>query len=114
MDLVRKFAGGANNDSPISFSCNDSNWDIKFVDQSNENFDSWGGEVEFFEVGNEGESYSFEDFSSDMKYVTLEDAKVWKMRYTFYESDIGFIYNGESYGMNNEYGESGEITIDLS
>ena len=48
-----------------------------------------------------------------MKYVTLEDSKVWKMRYTFYESDIGFVYNGKSYGLDNEYGDSGEITIDL-
>ena len=114
LDLVRKFAGGANNDSPISFSCNDSNWDIKFVDQSNENFGSWGGEVEFFVEGNEEDSYSFEDFSSDMKYVTLQDSKVWIMKYTFYEGDIGFIYDGKSYGMNNDYGDSGEIRIDLS
>ena len=114
LDLVRKYAASASSDMPISFSCNDSNWHIKFVDQSNENFGGWGGEVEFFEVGNEEDTYSFEDFSSEMKYVTLEDSKVWKMRYTFYEEDIGFIYDGKSYGMNNDYGDSGEITIDLS
>ena len=114
LDLVRKYAGSTGNDMPISFSCDDSNWDIKFVDQSNEYFSSWGGEVEFFEVGNEQDIYSFEDFSSEMKYVNLEDSKVWKMRYTFYEEDIGFVYNGKSYGMNNDYGDSGEITIDLS
>ena len=114
LELVRKFAGSTDNDMPISFSCNDSNWDIKFVDQSNENFGSWSGEVEFFVEGNEEDSYSFGDFSSDMKYVTLEDSKVWIMKYTFYEEDIGFIYDGETYGMNNNYGESGEIRIDLT
>lgn len=114
LDLVRKYAGGANDDSPISFSCNGSNWDIKFVDQSNENFGAWGGEVEFFVEGNEEDSYSFEDFSSDMKYVTLQDSKVWIMKYTFYEGDIGFIYDGRTYGMNNDYGDSGEIRIDLT
>jgi hypothetical protein len=114
LDLVRKFASSANDDSPISFSCRGFKWDIKFVDQSNENFGSWGGEVEFFEEGNEENSYSFEDFSSDKKYVTLQDSKVWIMKYTFYEEDIGFIYAGKSYGMNNDYGDSGEIRIDLT
>jgi hypothetical protein len=36
------------------------------------------------------------------------------MRYTYYESDIGFIADGEEYGGNNQMGDSGTITIDLS
>ncbi len=113
LDLVRKFADDTDNEEPISFNRCPNNWHIKFVDQSNDDFGSWEGEVVFYEADNDEETYSFEDFSSEMKYVTLEDSKVWKMRYTFYESDIGFVYNGKSYGLDNEYGDSGEITIDL-
>jgi len=115
LDLVRNYADQTENSGPISFGCSSSGgWHIEFVDQSNDNFNSWGGEVVFYEADNDEETYSFEYFSSDMKYVTLEDSKVWKMRYTYYESDIGFIYNGITYGMNNAYGYTGEITIDLS
>ena len=36
------------------------------------------------------------------------------VHYAFYESDIGFIVDGKEYGGNNENGDSGSITIDLT
>ena len=46
-----------------------------------------------------------------MKYVSLDTSLDWVMKYTFYEEDIGFIYNGIVYGTNNDYADSGEIKI---
>tara|TARA_B110000444_G_scaffold41423_1_gene37391 strand:+ start:14884 stop:15582 length:699 start_codon:yes stop_codon:yes gene_type:complete len=112
LDLSRNYADENDNEYPIAGSECSSGWHIKFVDQSNENFGSWEGSVEF--TDSNGETYSMQDFSSEMKYITLEESQIWTMKYTFYEDDIGFIYNGKSYGLNNEYGDSGEITIDLT
>ena len=46
-----------------------------------------------------------------MKYVSLDTTLNWVMKYTFYEEDIGFIYEDRVYGTNNAYAESGEIQI---
>ena len=76
---------------------------------SADEFSSWGGVVEF--TNSDGDTYSYEGFSSDMKYVSLDMSLDWVMKYTFYEEDIGFIYEDRVYGTNNEYEESGEIQI---
>ena len=67
------------------------------------------GVVEFRSSG--GVVFSLESFDSEFKYVTLDKSQSWTMDYTFYESDIGFMYNGRFYGLNNDYGDSGSIDI---
>ena len=101
------------NELGISFSNNCSpgfgDWDIEFIDKSNDNFNSWDGVVEF--RSSDGVEFSLESFDSEFKYVTLDKSQKWTMYYTFYESDIGFRYDGRTYGMNNDYGDSGSIDI---
>ena len=110
LDLERTYPGNSEGNSPISFSsCADSEYQIEFIDMSAKEFSSWGGYVEF--TNSEGDTYSYEEFSSKYKYVSLDKSHDWVMKYTFYEEDIGFIYDGTVYGTNNEYAESGEIQI---
>ena len=85
---------------------------VEFFDLSAFGFCCWDGDVEFTTDAREGVTLS--SFSSDRKYVTLEEGHVWTMTYTFYENDIGFIADGQTYGGNNQEGDSGTITIDLS
>lgn len=92
--------------------CEPNEYHIEFFDMSASDFCCWDGEVEF--TTDSGEKTTVADFSSGQKYVTLAQGHVWTMDYTFYEDDIGFIVNGVSYGGNNEEGDSGSITIDLS
>lgn len=97
----------------VTFSdCGSEENHVEFFDLSAFDFCCWDGDVEFKADGLEGVSIS--SFSSEKKYVTLEEGHVWTMRYTYYESDIGFIADGEEYGGNNQMGDSGTITIDLS
>jgi hypothetical protein len=63
-------------------------------------FDNGVGDVEVIEY-----------FSSEIKYVTLDNSYSWTINYTFYEHDIGFIFDGITYGLNNQYGDSGTIRI---
>ena len=101
------------NELGISFSNNCSpgfgEWDIEFIDRSNDNFNSWDGVVEF--RSSDGVQFSLESFDSEFKYVTLDKSQKWTMHYTFYESDIGFRYDGRTYGLDNDYGDSGSIDI---
>lgn len=110
VDLERTYPGDSEGNGQISFSaCADSDYQIEFIDKSADEFSSWGGVVEF--TNSDGDTYSYEGFSSDMKYVSLDMSLDWVMKYTFYEEDIGFIYQYRTYGTNNEYEESGEIQI---
>ena len=84
---------------------------IEFLDMSATDF-AVDGSVKF--TTDSGEKATIADFSSEKKYVSLEQGYVWTMDYTFYEGDIGFRADGVSYGGNNEEGESGSVTIDLS
>ena len=97
----------------VTFSdCGSEENHVEFYDLSAFSFCCWDGDIEFTADGMEGVSLS--SFSSEKKYVTLEEGHVWTMHYTFYESDIGFIIDGERYGGNNQQGDSGSITIDLA
>jgi len=102
-------------ESPVSFiSSSDCTavYHVEFFDRSNDEFDAWEGEVEF--VGSDGTEEVFADFSSEKKYVFLDESISWTMKYTFYESDIGFMANGIVYGGNNQYGESGTVDLVLT
>lgn len=110
VNLERTYPGNSEGNSQISFSaCDDSEHQIEFIDMSAKDFSSWGGVVEF--TNSDGDTYSYEDFSSDMKYVSLDRSLDWVMKYTFHEDDIGFIFEDRVYGTNNAYSESGEIQI---
>ena len=108
--LVRTYSDEYGGDGPISYSsCDPEDWQIKFIDMSADNFNSWGGEIVFDNGVDEVEVIEY--FSSDIKYVTLDDSYSWTISYTFYEDDIGFILDGVTYGLNNQYGDSGTIQI---
>ena len=110
VDLERTYSLDSEGISQISFSaCADSDYQIEFVDMSAEEFSSWGGVVEF--TNSDEETYIYEGFSSDMKYVSLDMSLNWVMKYTFYEEDIGFIFEDQVYGTANSYSETGEIQI---
>ena len=87
-------------------------WHVEFVDMSNDNFAAWEGEVQF--IGSDGSTETISDFSSQQKYVLLDESLTWSLKYTFYEDDIGFINNGVFYGGNNDYGESGTVDLVLT
>ena len=108
--MVRTYSDEYGGNGPISYSsCAPEDWQIKFIDMSADNFNSWGGEIVFDNGIDEVESIEY--FSSDIKYVTLDDSYSWTISYTFYEDDIGFILDGVTYGLNNQYGDSGTIQI---
>jgi len=108
--LVRTYSDEYGGNGPISYSsCAPEDWQIKFIDMSADNFNSWGGEI-VFDNGVDGVEV-IEYFSSDIKYVTLDESYSWTISYTFYEDDIGFILDGVTYGLNNQYGDSGTIQI---
>jgi hypothetical protein len=98
-------------DPRISFSDCPSSWHVEFFDHSNDNFGSWDGRVEF--TDSKGNTEVLEYFSSNKKYVTLDDSLDWTMKYTFYEGDIGFIVGDSVYGGDNRNGDSGTIELDL-
>ena len=100
-------------DAAVSYAdCKPDTYHVEFYDMSAFDFCCWDGEVEF--TNPEGDRAYLSSFSSSQKYVILEQGHVWTMDYAFYEYDIGFIVNGENYGGNNDEGESGSITIDIS
>ena len=109
LDLERVYAHETQDSEGVSFSCESGDWDIMFIDSSNENFYDWGGDVRFESSG--GFVVEISDFDSQMKYVTLDRTQTWTMDYTFYEPDIGFMYEGNVYGTNNDNGDSGRIII---
>ena len=92
--------------------CAPDDYHVEFFDRSAFDFCCWDGEVEF--ISETGGQSTLESFSSAAKFVVLEEGHVWTMHYAFYESDIGFIVDGKEYGGNNENGDSGSITIDLT
>lgn len=117
LELIRQ--GGQNGGSSteaiggVTFSeCEPENPHVEFFDLSAFDFCCWDGEVEFTATSQEGVTLS--SFSSEKKYVTLEEGHVWTMTYTFYEDDIGFVLDGKEYGGNNEPGDTGSVTLDLS
>ncbi len=102
-------------ESPVSYlSSSDCTaiYHVEFFDSSNDEFNAWEGQVEF--VGSDGTEEVISDFSSEKKYVFLDESITWTMEYTFFESDIGFMANGIMYGGNNQYGESGTVDLVLT
>ena len=102
---------GDNDEQRISFSDCASAWHVEFFDLSSDSFNSWDGKVEF--TDSNGDTDVFESFSSDKKYVILDESLTWTLKYTFYEQDIGFIIGDTTYGGANQYGESGTIDVQL-
>ena len=92
--------------------CAPDDYHVEFFDRSAFDFCCWDGEVEF--ISETGGQSTLDGFSSAAKFVVLEEGHVWTMHYAFYESDIGFIVDGKEYGGNNQDGDSGSITIDLT
>ena len=78
---------------------------------SSDDFDEWEGTVEF--TGSDGTTENIEQFSSEKKYVLLDNSISWTLEYTFYEDDIGFIIDDVVYGGNNQYGDSGTVDVVL-
>lgn len=104
-----------NSDSPITFVSSSSCtaiYHVEFFDNSNDEFGEWGGEVTF--VGSDGTEEQFADFSSEKKYVFLDESLTWSIEYTFYEDDIGFMANGVVYGGYNQYGDSDTVDLVLT
>ena len=104
-----------NSESPITFvpssSCT-AIYHLEFFDLSNDEFGEWGGKVTF--VSSEGTEEDISYFSSEKKYVFLDESMDWSIEYTFYEDDIGFIANGKMYGGNNRNGDSGTVELELT
>ncbi|MEC8249360.1 MAG: hypothetical protein VX043_02435, partial [Candidatus Thermoplasmatota archaeon] len=89
----------------------DISWHIEFFDLSSNYFDEWEGIIEF--TGSDGTTEKIEQFSSEKRYVLLDNSISWILEYTFYEDDIGFIIDGVVYGGENQYGESGTVDVTL-
>ena len=90
----------------------DISWHIEFFDLSSNYFDEWEGIIEF--TGSDGTTEKIEQFSSEKRYVLLDNSISWILEYTFYEDDIGFIIDGVVYGGENQYGESGTVDVTLA
>ena len=102
------YSDESDNDGGISYSsCASEEWQIEFIDLSSDNYNSWDGQIAF--DNGVGDVEVIEYFSSEIKYVTLDNSYSWTINYTFYEHDIGFIFDGITYGLNNQYGDSGTI-----
>ena len=111
VDLERTYPGDSEGNDQISFSaCADSDYQIEFIDMSADEFSSWGGVVEIHEFRWRHIQLT-KVFLQRQKYVSLDMSLDWVMKYTFYEEDIGFIYEDRVYGTDNSYEESGEIQI---
>lgn len=89
----------------------DISWHIEFFDLSSNDFGEWEGTVEF--TGSDGTTEKMEQFSSEKKYVLLDNSISWTLEYTFYEDDIGFIIDDVVYGGDNQYGDSGTLDVAL-
>ena len=89
----------------------DISWHIEFFDLSSNDFGEWEGTVEF--TGSDGTTEKMEQFSSEKKYVLLDNSISWTLEYTFYEDDIGFIIDDVVYGGENQYGDSGTLDVAL-
>lgn len=110
VQLKRMYSDESDNGGGISYSsCAPEEWQVEFIDLSSDNYNSWDGEIVF--DNGVGDVEAIHSFSSEIKYVTLDNSYSWTINYTFYEHDIGFIFDGVTYGLNNQYGDSGTIRV---